>query len=39
MTIDRDDIIEVVDTLRPEDEIRFNQGLKVSLDLKDNIFA
>ena len=39
MTIDRDDIIDVVDTLRPEDEIRFDQGLKVSLDLRDNIFA
>ena len=39
MTIDRDDIIDVVDTLRPEDEIRFNLGLKVSLDLKDNIFS
>lgn len=37
MTIDRDDIIDVVDTLRPEDEIRFNQGIKFSLDLNENI--
>jgi len=38
MTLDRDDIIDVVDTLRPEDEIRFNQGIKASLALPDNIF-
>lgn len=38
MTLDRNDIIDVVDTLRPEDEIRFNQGIKASLALPDNIF-
>ena len=38
MTLDRDDIIDVVDTLRPEDEIRFNQRIKASLALPDNIF-
>lgn len=38
MTIDRNDILDVVDTLRPEDEIRFNQGLKASLALPDNLF-
>lgn len=37
MTLDRSDIIEVVDTLRPEDEIRFNRGLKASLALPDHI--
>lgn len=38
MTLDRDDIIDVVDTLRPEDEIRFNQGIKASLALPNNLF-
>ena len=38
MTIDRNDIIDVVDTLRPEDEIRFNQGIKASLALTDSLF-
>ncbi len=38
MTLDRDNIIDVVDVLRPEDEIRFNQGIKASLALLDNIF-
>lgn len=33
MTVDKDDIIDVVDYLRPEDEIRFNDALKVSLSL------
>lgn len=38
MTLDRSDIIAVVDTLRPEDEIRFNQGIKASLALPNNLF-
>ena len=38
MTLDRDNIIDVVDALRPEDEIRFNQGNQASLALPDNIF-
>lgn len=33
MTLDHDDIIDVVDILRPEDEVRFNQGLMISLAL------
>lgn len=33
MTLDHDDIIDVVDILRPEDEVRFNQGLMFSLAL------
>lgn len=33
MTVDKDDIIDVVDYLRPEDEVRFNHALKVSLSL------
>ncbi len=37
MTLDRNNIINVVDTLRPEDEIRFNKGIKESLALSDNI--
>lgn len=39
MTIDRSDIIDIVDTLRPEDEIRFNQGIQASLALPDNLFC
>ena len=31
--LDHDDIIDVVDILRPEDEVRFNQGLMISLAL------
>ncbi len=38
MTLDRNDIIDVVDLLRPEDEIRFNQGIKASLALPNNLF-
>ena len=33
MTIDKDDIVDVVDYLRPEDEVRFNQAIKASLAL------
>lgn len=33
MTVDKNNILKVVDHLRPEDEIRFNDALKVSLAL------
>lgn len=36
MTVDKNDIIDVVDYLRPEDEIRFNEAIKVSLALNEN---
>ena len=33
MTVDKDDILKVVDQLRPEDVIRFDQAIKTSLSL------
>ena len=38
MTVDHDDIIAVVDMLRDEDEIRFNQGIIASLALPNTLF-
>lgn len=35
MTVDKNDIIDVVDYLRPEDAIRFNEAIKVSLALNE----
>lgn len=35
MTVDKSNIVDVVDYLRPEDVIRFDQALKNSLDIQD----
>lgn len=34
MTVDKSNIVDVVDTLRPEDVIRFNQAIKTSLSIE-----
>lgn len=39
MTVDRGDILSVVDHLRPEDIIRFDSALRVSLDLPEGPHA
>lgn len=35
MTVDKSNIVSVVDNLRPEDVIRFNRALKTSLDIEE----
>lgn len=38
MTIDKSNIVDVVDYLRPEDVIRLNEAIKISFALSENVF-